>query len=310
MPEEENVRPFARLMLAEALKLRRSAALRLVWLLPLLFLLIEWTLMERPILALDTLTPKLRSNLDSLQLKALVGLWAGFFHPLSLALLPALVFRPEHRFRTWRHLHALPVPRRGIFLAKALSSLALIAAMLLLTGLLLWMERRAMGWMNPLAALPFHGPQVARILGWLWLGSLPVLGLYLWVSDRINSLAVPVVFGLLGLLLTVSLTGQELPKPWRRDLNPWVLPYAAAEQIIHQGPTQQQAHAASTLFQPEKDVLRLPTGKKIRTWQNVPDEVLFPPPPPTPAWLLATFSTLGGLLLFVLGWMDAGRNRS
>lgn len=120
----------------------------------------------------------------------------------------------------------------------------------------------------------------------------------------------PVVFGLLGLLLSIALTGQELDRPWRRDLNPWILPYAAAERAIHTGPGQQEAHTAGKPFQPEPNVLRLPSGRKIRTRQNIPDELLFPPPPPTPAWLLATFSAGAGLALLGLGWLDAGRERT
>jgi len=151
---------------------------------------------------------------------------------------------------------------------------------------------------------------MARMLGWLWLGSLPVLAIYLWVSDRISSVAVPVVFGLLGLLLAITLTGQELDRPWRRDLNPWILPYAAAERVIHKGPGQQEVHLVAKPFQPEPNVIRAPSGRKYKTQQNIPNELLFPSPPPTPAWLLAAFSSLGGLLLLGLGWLDAGRPRS
>lgn len=300
---------FSRQMAAEGLKLRRSPARRLVWLLPVLFVAVEFLVFERPFLGLSALTPKLQSTLDTLQLKMVVALWGGFLHPLMLALLPALLFRPEHRFKTWRHLHSMPAPRRGIFLAKALYAFLLSAGILALVGLLLWAERRILGGMNPTLALPFHGLRMARTLGWLWLGSLPLVAIYLWVSDRINSLAVPVVLGLVGLLLTISLTGEELPQPWRRDLIPWVLPYAAAEQVIHGGPTQQEAHLAGATFQPEPDVLRLPSGKKVRTHQNVPDEVLFPPPPPTPTWLLLWFSLGAGTTLLGLGLVDAGRNR-
>ena len=151
---------------------------------------------------------------------------------------------------------------------------------------------------------------MARLLGWLWLGSVPLLALYLWVSDRINSLAVPVVFGLVGLLLTIALSGEELPQAWRRDLIPWVLPYAATERLVHQGPAQQEGHLAGKTFQKEPNVLRLPSGRKYKTWQSIPNEVLFAPPPPTPVWLLATFSAGAGLFLLVLGWTDAGRNRT
>lgn len=309
-PEEDVVRAFIRLLSAEGLKLRRSPARMLVWLLPILFLIVEFMAFERPFLGLRTMTSNLEATLKTLQPKLVVALWAGFFHPLVLALLPALIFRPEHRFKTWRHLHAMPTSRRGIFLAKAVLTYAMTAALLGFLALLLLAERKILGWVNPILAQPFNGLQLAKVLGWLWLGSLPVLALYLWISDRINSLAVPVVFGLVGLLLTIALTGQELPQAWRRDLIPWVLPYAAAEQVIRSGPTQQEVHLAGALFQPEPNILRLPTGKKIRTWQNVPDEVLFPPPPPTPSWLIAIFSFVAGAVLLSLGYADAGRNRN
>jgi len=271
---------FFRLLAAEGLKLRRTPAWRVVWALPLLFLLVEALLVERPFLALPALTPDLKSTLEGLQLKSLVAFWAGLFHPLAIALLPALLFRPEHRFNTWRHLHSQPVARRSVYLAKAAWALMLCTVMLALVGLLLWAQRSLLGAWNPALAIPFHGDRVALVLGWLWLASLPLLAFYLWVSDRIANLAVPVVFGLAGLLLTIALAGQELAQPWRRDLIPWVLPYAAAEKVIRQGATQQQVHAAGAEFQQERDTLRLPSGKKVRTWQNIPDELLFPPPPP------------------------------
>jgi hypothetical protein len=203
----------------------------------------------------------------------------------------------------------MPVARRGFFLAKAALVLLLVAAMLAALGLLLFAERKLLGWANPLLAQPYPGLLMARLLGWLWLASLPLLALYLWVSDRINSLAVPVVFGLVGLILTIAISGEETPQAWRRDLIPWVLPYAATEPFIHQGPAQQEVHLAGKMFQKEANVLRLPSGKKVKTWQNVPDEILFPPPPPTPGWLLATFSVGASLLLLALGWADAGRHR-
>jgi hypothetical protein len=302
--------PFLRLLSAEFLKLRRSPALRLVWLLPVLFVGLEFMVFERPFLGLRAVSPELKASFGSLQVKMLVALWAGFFHPLVLALLPALVFRPEHRHRTWKHLRTQPIPRRGIFMAKGAITLILATAILALLWILLWAERGILGRLNPLLALPFPASQAARALGWLWLGSLPVLALYVWTSDRINSLAVPVVFGLLGLLLTMALTGQELNQPWRRDLIPWILPYAAAERVVHHGPGQQEVHVAAKPFQPEPNMLRLPSGRKVRTWQNIPDEVLFPPPPPTPAWLMATFGICAGLLLFLLGWVDAARDRT
>ena len=148
------------------------------------------------------------------------------------------------------------------------------------------------------------------MLGWLWLGSLPLLAVYLWISDRINSLAVPVVFGLVGLLLTVALTGQELAQPWRRDLIPWILPYAAAEHAIHTGVAQQEAHLAGTLFQPEPNVIRLPSGRKIQLGRTSQTKCFshLPHQPRPGCWPLSAL--LAGALILGLGCADAGRNRA
>jgi len=300
---------FPRLLRAESLKWRRAPVIRLVVLLPLLFVAFDFLLLERPGLTLHTLSDSLRSTLEAFQGRLVVSVWGGFIHPLVVALVPALLFRPEHRFKTWRHLGAMPAGRRQLFLAKAVSVLGLTAFMLLFLGLLLWVERGLLGTFNPLLALPFHGRRMALILGWLWLGSLPVTVIYVWVSDRISSAAVPIVFGVAGLLLAITLTGQELDRPWRRDLIPWVLPYAAAERVIHGGPAQQEVHAAGRYFQPEADVIRLPSGRKVKVHANIPEDQLFPPPPPTSAWLLGTFSAAAGLLLLALAWLDAGHER-
>lgn len=300
---------FLRLLWAETVKLRRSAVLRFVILLPLAFLALECWIFERPALGLRDVAPEFARTFEALPVKAAVALWGGFFHPLMLAVLPALIFRPEHQFKQWRRLHAMPTSRRTLFLSKAVLTGILLGASLGAIGLGLGVERAVMGRLNPSLALPFHGRELAKVLAWLWLGSLPVLALYLWVSDRINSLAVPIVLGLVGLLLTIALSGQELAQPWKRDLIPWVLPYFCAQGSTHPGSTRETVHIAGSPFQEEPNILRLPSGKKVRTWQSVPDEVLFPPPPPTPKWVLAGFSLAAGLALLGLGVADAGRNR-
>lgn len=105
---------FLRLMAAEWVKWRRSRSSSLVWMLPLLFVGLEFLVFERPALGFKQFPPGFQAMLEDLQTRMVVSLWGGFFQPLALALVPALLFRPEHRFKTWRHLHALPVPRRQI----------------------------------------------------------------------------------------------------------------------------------------------------------------------------------------------------
>lgn len=298
-----------RLLSAEWLKLRRSPVLRTAWVLPVLFLVLDLAVFERPFLRIQTWTPDARQTYDGLQLKLVTSLWTGFFHPVLLALLPAFLFLHEHRHRMGRRLYTLPVPRRRIFLVKAIWLLGLVAGSLALVAVSLFLGRSLAAQVNPLLASPFPWWAITRALGWLWLGSLPLLVFYLWAAERINSLAVPIMLGLIGILLTIALSGQDLTQTWRRDLNPWVLPYACAQQALP-GHSPQKAHAAAEMFQEEPNVLRLPDGRRIRTWQNIPDEVLFPPSAPTPPRILAMFSLAAALLLFSGGYTLSGRIRS
>lgn len=303
------MRTVFRALAAEWVKLRRSTALRTSWLLPLLFLFLELGIFERPYFRFQAWPPGAFQAYESLQLKLLVGLWGGFFQPLLIALLPAFFFLPEHRFKLGRRLYILPVPKRRIFLAKAFWLLMLSAGSLTMVAGGLFLIRKLGAQFNPLLGIPFPWLPVLKILFWLWLGSLPLLGFYLWTSERIHSLAVPVMFGLVGILLTIALSGQDLQQTWRRDLNPWVLPYAFAQQALP-GHEAEKAHAAAKMFQEEPNILRLPSGRRIRTWQNVPDDVLFPPSPPTPPSVLGPFALGAALLIFAFGYAFSGHIRT
>lgn len=305
---------FYRLMAVEFLKLRHSAVLRVLWLFPLLYLFIEFFIFERPVLGIQALPAEFSKTFDTGQIKMVGTLWAGFFHPLMLALLPALLFRPEHRFKLWGHLHSQPVPRRLIFFSKALMAFIISAGILILIGIGHGLERSLVSRINPLLVFPFHGAEMARVLAWLWLGSLPVLTFYLWASDRINSLAISIVFGLVGLMLTISMSGADVPQAWRRDLIPWVLPYFCAQQSIQESTARQEFHAAAAPFRledihpPDEEIIQLPSGRKYRI-SGPPWDTVFPPPKPTPPRVLALFSLAAGALILALGLADAGRNR-
>jgi hypothetical protein len=300
-----------RLTRAEVLKLRRSPALRLLWLLPCLFILLDFAMTGRFALGVQQLTPELRPILVNAPLKSLADYWSSYFHPLLVALLPALLFRPEHRFDQWKHLQVQPVSRRGQYLTKALVLALTFALALGLTEALLWAEWTLLGRLQPAVAFAFPWAKVTRVMAWSYLGSLPLLALYLWLADRINNAAVPVMFALVGLILTISMGGRELDPMWRRDFIPWVLPYTCAQQAIEEASARQEIPAALTpYYKPTQ--LKWPDGKKDgkRVWKIVYPEDFLKPVPPTPAWMLATFSLACGLALLGLGVLEAGRDRA
>ena len=306
-----------RILFAEALKLRRSAALRLVWGLPLIFIVLDFWVFGRGFLRVATVGPEEARVLSALPLKAMGNLWTGFFHPLLLALLPALLLRHEHRSLAWKHLGALPVPKPAIYLGKAITLLSLMGISLGMAILGLWIEWSVLHHFNPLLYFPFPWHELGKVVGWLLLGSLPLLALYLWLADRINSGVVPLLFGAIGLLLNISLSGQELDPSWRRDLIPWVLPYTCVQQAIERSEARQEIPAAGVPFNRENDLNRfagkrvetLPSGRKITTITDIPDYFLLPPPP-TPKRLLAVFSLGAGMALLLLGLFDATRSRA
>jgi hypothetical protein len=169
---------------------------------------------------------------------------------------------------------------------------------------------------NPRIASPFPWKEMITVFAWMLVGSLPLLALYLWISDRINSAAVPIVLGLIGIMLNISLSGQELDPSWRRDFIPWILPYTCAQQAIEQRGVRQETPIAAEPFKNEIDLgrlvgtqeYRLPSGRKVTTTTEIPDYYLLPPPP-TPKSMLFTFSIGAAFLILSIGFVDAGRER-
>jgi hypothetical protein len=298
-----------RLFKAETKKLRGSSLGYMVWLLPLLFILFEFFFFQYRLFGIKVLPDELFQAIDTLQIKMSAALWGAFFYPIFIAMTPALIFRIEHRYKMWKHLGAMPISQAHLYCVKAFLAVVLSLAALAFVWFLLMAEHNLMRYVAPQLQLQFHGYSIALVLGWLWLGSLPLTSIYLWMSNRINSVAVPVVFGIVGILLSLTLTSQELDENWKRDFIPWVTPNVCVMQILADTGADDRANLAGNLFTEEPDVIRLPSGKKITTWQNIPDHELFPPPPPTPKPVLASFSLIVCLLFTILGAIDAERCR-
>lgn len=312
------MRQLWRLTIAELLKLRKGSTLRAILLFPAIFILVDFVFFGSKAMDLETPTAT-SAHLQMLApIKAVGAIWAGFFHPVLVALLPPSVFLPEHRSGLWKHLNAQPVSPRTLFLSKVGVIVLAAGATLLLMAIGLWLEWTVISFANRTNGLfAFPWRSLWRLLGWLMLGSLPLLALYAWTSMRISSGLVSVLFAITGLVLNIALSGQEQDPSWKRDLIPWILPYACAQRSIEDAQARQETHLAGTPFHKETDlselagthVYYLPSGRKVTTTTTIPSYFLLPPPP-TPRWLLATFSLSASAVLLGIGLVDARRGRA
>lgn len=307
---------WTRLMVAEGIKIRRSPALYILFILPLLFVLLDYRVFHRA-LGTGQLTSQQLSVLPYLPLKSLAVFWAGLFHPLLIALIPPLLFRPEHQSNMWKHLFALPVARWKFYFAKACLVVLLNALGLSLVAVAMWGQWGILAFFRPQTAFVFPWFEVFKVLGWMYLGSLPLMLFYTWVADRITASAVPIMLGLVGLILTLALAGQEINPLWRRDLIPWVLPYTCTQRAIQREEARQEtAFIASPLLQKEKPRPKLPSIDDSRSRVTIKiitdlqyDELGLKKPDPTPIRWLVGFALGLSAILFAFGVWDARRNR-
>lgn len=151
-----------------------------------------------------------------------LALWAILMLPLFVTLEAALLAALEHNERLWKHLLALPVPRRVHYLAKLV---ALAAMVLLATGVLavlipigggvLMLVKPAMG----LAGAPPWEFIATRGAG-LFVAALLIVALHTWISIRWRSFTVAVATGMTATVMGFLIGQSERFGHWF----PWTMP--------------------------------------------------------------------------------------
>lgn len=194
-----------RCLQADALKLRHTAALRLLAAaagLPVLLVFLAFcfygTMLVKPG----------RAAWPTFLLSAW-HTWAGLVLPLVLLLLATLVVQIEHRATAWKHLYALPVGRGTLLLSKLLLLVGLSLGLQVLYTLLLLLAGLALSWVRPglglaPAALPVAA--LATLLGRTYVATLGLLAVQYVLSVARRSFVVPLALGLAGLILALVLT--------------------------------------------------------------------------------------------------------
>lgn len=225
------VRPprFTTALAVEAYKLRRSLALVLAAVAPLLiavFLFFNLLRIGKP-------------ALWTMSLQSSAAIWAFFMLPMSVTALTALVAQTEHGPRAWDHLRALPMPRWHLYAAKAACVLALVAAMSLLLVALASLAVVGAGIAKP-AVVASGVPDFAghlRLLGRIFLAAWLLVALQLWIALRWASFVPALATGIAGTFFAVVATSAKfgVVMPWQIPINQMASDPARADLALALG---------------------------------------------------------------------------
>lgn len=210
---------------AERLKLRRTLAL---WLAPLAPLVIA-TLQLAIVLERESYYRQHPVADAWLQYGGqTVFLWAVFMLPLFVTLETALLANLEHGNHQWKHLSALPIGRGAIYAAKQVSGMAIIGlsmvalyAYIILGGLALRFLMPGLGFEAPVPWLPF-----LRYVALGYLASWLVISIQNWVGLRWQSFVVASAVGIAAVVVAVVLLQSDWG-PWY----PWTMPALVVSRL-------------------------------------------------------------------------------
>jgi lantibiotic transport system permease protein len=206
-----------RALRAETLKLRRTLALALTLIAPLvvteLCFFVFWKMLSDG----HAPGPPGAPRWGALVQQNLI-LWSLLMLPLFIALETALLAGLEHSEKNWKLLYTTPVPRWTIYAAKQILGMALIGlsvlifwALVLLDGLLLRLLVPGKGFE---AEAPWQ--QMLGTCAAMYLASWVLLSLHTWVAVRWPSFVVALSVGIAGTVVGVLVLQTEANKfyPW------------------------------------------------------------------------------------------------
>jgi hypothetical protein len=204
-----------RALSAELLKLKRTLAFRMIFVLPLLVALLQFFVLWKS----KGFSPGFKLW-KTLPLTAF-QLWAIFMMPLLITLETALLNGIEHNDHQWKHILALPIPRHTVYFAKFMVAQALIGASTLILCLLMVIVGIAGTHLRTELAnsgpIPFGW--LAKYAALVWLAAWLMIAIHTWISTRWSSLAVALGAGIAGTFFALFAASASVAKYY-----PWLLP--------------------------------------------------------------------------------------
>lgn len=209
------LRALPTVLLTEALKLRRTLALRMT-VLPLIVVLLYFLLGMFNPEQMSRQTPDVWASLT----RNTVSLWTLLMLPLFITLETSLLAGLEHTDRNWKYLLTMPVPRWTIYVSKFLIALALVwlahAVLIggtMVSGMVLRQFSPALG----LTALPVGA--IAVPLAKISVAVLMAAAIQHWVSLQWPSFITAMGFGMCAMIVGFMAVNSLSLGPWY----PWSL---------------------------------------------------------------------------------------
>ena len=188
---------FVSLLIAEAIKLKRSSA----WVVAVLV----------PLLAVITGTFNLYGNRETIPqnwvslTSQMTLFYSMMFCPLGVALLASAVWRVEHRGTSWNAMRTTPHSPIAVALAKTLVIFVPVLAMQVVFMVLAWISGTfIMG--RPAMPLVFIVADLLAIVG-----ALPLIAVQSLLSMLMRSFAAPVAVAFVGCVIATGLEASQSP---------------------------------------------------------------------------------------------------
>lgn len=200
---------------AELLKLKRTLAFRVIFVLPFFIAILQFFVILR--------TKKFPADFNLWQLHTTNSLqiWAVFMMPLLITLETALLNGIEHSDRQWKHIFALPVPRSAVYIAKFIVALGLIFISTFVLALLIVIVGVAATYLRPELANAGSVPLwwIAKQATFVWLASWLIIAIHTWISMRWAGFPVALGAGIGGTFFALFAASASFGKYY-----PWLLP--------------------------------------------------------------------------------------
>jgi hypothetical protein len=204
-----------RVLHAEMLKLKRTLAFRMIFVAPLLVATLQFFVIW------NQRRPGADFNLWEMISRASLSVWAVFMLPLLITLETALINGVEHGEKQWKHIFALPVPRRAVYTAKFLVAQALAAASTLILCALIVIVGLAGARLRPdlphTGAIPYVW--ILKHAAFVWLASWLIIAIHTWVSIRWQGFALALGAGIGGTFFAIFAASAGVGKYYL-----WLLP--------------------------------------------------------------------------------------